>query len=73
MHDLRRRFGIEGDDEDVTGIDVPDGRIYVGLPPRESRLLGDLVRQSEIGCVLSLDPVAPAVIGVYAMRPITRA
>ena len=72
MHELRRRFGIEGGDDDVTGVDMEAGRIYVGLPTREGRLLGELLRSGDIGYELSLDPITPIVIGVYPMRPVAR-
>ena len=72
MHELRRRFGIDGQDDDVTGVSLSDGRIYVGLPEREGALLGELLKGGEIGFELSLDPRTPIVIGVYPMRPVPR-
>lgn len=72
MHELRRRFAINGEDDDVTPVSVEAGAIFVGLPEREGRLLGDLVRGGEVGYELSLDPRTPIVIGVYPMRPIPR-
>jgi hypothetical protein len=73
MHELRRRFGINGDDDDVTAVKLDPGWIYLGLPSHEGRLLGELLRTGEIGYELSLDPRTPIVIGVYPMRPIPRA
>jgi len=72
MHELRRRFGIDGGDDDVTPVRLEPGWVYVGLPPREGTLLGELLRAGEIGYELSLDPRSPIVIGVYPMRPISR-
>ena len=72
MHELRRRFGIAGSDDDVTPVALERGRIYVGLPAREGALLGDLLRGGEIGFELSLDPRTPVVIGLYPMRPVPR-
>ncbi|MBA3235330.1 MAG: hypothetical protein H0T59_04950 [Chloroflexi bacterium] len=72
MHELRRRFGINGDDDDVTPVRMDPGWVYVGLPRHEGTLLGELLRAGEIGYELSLDPRAPIVIGVYPMRPIPR-
>jgi hypothetical protein len=72
MHELRRRFSINGEDDDVTPVRIDPGWIYVGLPNHEGRLLGDLLRTGEIGYELSLDPRTPIVIGVYPMRPIPR-
>jgi hypothetical protein len=72
MHELRRRFGINGDDDEVTALELERGRVYIGLPPREGQLLGELLRGGDIGVELSLDPIAPMVVGVYPMRPILR-
>ncbi|HLX33652.1 MAG TPA: hypothetical protein VKR30_00245 [Candidatus Limnocylindrales bacterium] len=72
MHELRRRFAIDGGEDDVTAVDLDRSRIYVGLPEREGRLLGELLRGGDIGYELSLDPISPIVVGVYPMRPVTR-
>jgi hypothetical protein len=72
MHELRRRFAIDGNDDDVTQVPLQDGSIYVGLPAREGSLLGELLRGGEIGYELSFDPRAPIVVGVYPMRPVPR-
>jgi hypothetical protein len=72
MHELRRRFGINGQEDDVTPVDLADGRIYVGLPAREGGLLGELLRGGEVGYELSLDPRSPIVVGLYPMRPVPR-
>jgi hypothetical protein len=72
MHELRRRFAINGGDDDVTPVELERSRVYVGLPEREGRLLGELLRGGDIGYELSLDPISPIVVGVYPMRPVTR-
>ena len=72
MHELRRRFAINGGDDDVTALEVDRRIVYVGLPPREGRLLGELLSGGDIGVELSLDPVAPIVVGVFPTRPIPR-
>jgi hypothetical protein len=72
MHELRRRFGINGNDDDVCPIQLEPGRVFVGLPEREGNLLGDLLRAGEIGYELSMDPRTPIVVGVYPMRPVPR-
>ncbi len=72
MHELRRRFGINGQEDDVTPVDLADGRIFVGLPSREGGLLGELLRGGEVGYELSLDPRSPIVVGLYPMRPVPR-
>jgi hypothetical protein len=72
MHELRRRFGIVGGEDDVSSVDLGSRRIFIGLPPREGALLGDLLRGGEIGFELSLDPRTPVVIGLYPMRPVAR-
>jgi hypothetical protein len=72
MHELRRRFELNGDCDDVVGIETPDGRCFIGLPERESRFMADLVRQGEVGLELGHDPETPIVVGVYPMRPVGR-
>jgi hypothetical protein len=72
MHELRRRFGINGAEDDVTPVDVDGGKVFVGLPAREGSLLGELLRGGEVGYELSLDPRSPIVVGLYPMRPIPR-
>jgi hypothetical protein len=72
MHELRRRFGINGGEDDVTAVDMEGSAIYVGLPRREGQLLGELLRAREVGYELSLDPRTPVVVGVYPMRPVPR-
>jgi len=72
MHELRRRFGINGAEDDVTPVALDGTRVYVGLPTREGKLLGELLRGGEVGFELSLDPVTPIVVGVYPMRPVPR-
>ena len=73
MHELRRRFLINGGDDEVTPVDLGERRrVFVGLPEREGRLLGELLRGGDIGYELSLDPISPIVVGVYPMRPVTR-
>ena len=73
MHELRRRFGINGAEDEVSPLPIDHARVYVGLPERECRLLGELVRGGEVGYELSLDPRTPIVVGVYPMRPVPRA
>jgi hypothetical protein len=73
LHELRRRFGLNGHDDDVVSVDLADGRIWVGLPADEGRMLGELIRQGEVGCELSLDPTTPVVVGVFPIRPVARA
>jgi hypothetical protein len=72
MHELRRRFGINGHEDDVTPLTVDGTTIFIGLPNREGELLGELLRGGDIGYELSLDPQTPIVIGVYPMRPVPR-
>jgi hypothetical protein len=72
LHELRRRFGLNGSDDDVSSVVVNGRCIFVGLPSRETDLLGDLVRQGDVGFELLLDPTSPIIIGVFPMRPVQR-
>jgi hypothetical protein len=72
MHELRRRFGIWGTDDDVTPIRLGDITLFVGLPAAEGAMVGELLSGGDIGYELSLDPVTPVIVGVYPMRPVPR-
>ena len=72
MHELRRRFAINGTEDDVAPLELDGRRVFVGLPSREAGLMAELVRAGDVGIELSLDPGCPMVIGVFPMRPISR-
>ena len=73
LHELRRRFELNGDLDEVSLVDLAErGMVYVGLPARESEFIASLVRDGDIGVELSRDPTAPIVVGVFPMRPVTR-
>jgi len=72
MHELRRRFGINGVEDDVTPIRVGGDRLYVGLPSTEGHLMAELLGGGDVGYELSMDPDVPVVVGVYPMRPVPR-
>jgi hypothetical protein len=72
MHELRRRFGIEGGDDDMSRIVVDGHPLFIGLPPREADMIGELIRQGDVGYELILDPECPAIAGLYPMRPVVR-
>lgn len=72
MHELRRRFGIYGGDDDVSPIRLGDHTLFIGLPLAEARLMAELLGGGDVGYELSLDPVTPIVVGVYPMRPVPR-
>ncbi len=72
VHELRRRFEIEGVEDEVSAMVTDRGTYYVGLPEREAGFLTELLKSGDVGCELLLDPSSPAVVGVYAMRPVAR-
>ena len=72
VHELRRRFLIEGIEDEVSPVTIDKGKLFVGLPEREAGFLGELIKSGEVGCELLLDPTSPAVIGVFPMRPVAR-
>jgi hypothetical protein len=72
MHELRRRFELNGAADDVTPIASGQVTVFVGLPIRESGFIAELLRLGEIGVELCHDPAVPIVVGVYATRPIAR-
>jgi hypothetical protein len=73
LHELRRRFELSGELDDVSVVELPGhGRVFLGLPPREAEFIAGLVRDGDVGVELSRDPVVPIVVGVFPMRPVTR-
>jgi alkanesulfonate monooxygenase SsuD/methylene tetrahydromethanopterin reductase-like flavin-dependent oxidoreductase (luciferase family) len=72
MHELRRRFELNGAADELTAIRYDGRRVFIGLPDREAQMIGDLVRQGEVGVELSFDPEASVAVGVFAMRPVLR-
>ena len=73
LHELRRRFELNGEADDVVPIGTDRGTVYLGLPRREGELIADLVRQGEVGIELCHDPDVPMVVGVFSTRPVPRA
>jgi hypothetical protein len=73
LHERRRRYLLNGHDDDLVPFEIDGRRVWVGLPVDEGRMLGDLVRQGEVGCELALDPASPVVVGVFPIRPVSRA
>jgi hypothetical protein len=72
IHELRRRFALVGEDDDVTGFVAAGRQVFVGLPAREARMLGELVFQGDVGYELLLDPASPLIVGVFPVRPVQR-
>lgn len=72
MHELRRRFELNGGADEVTPIATATGTVFLGLPDRESQFVADLVRLGDVGLEICRDPTAPMVVGVFAMKPISR-
>jgi hypothetical protein len=72
MHELRRRFAINGEADDVLAVDTQDGRYWAGLPRKECGFLAELVDKGEVGLELCHDPCVDMIIGVYAIRPVGR-
>jgi hypothetical protein len=72
LHELRRRFALNGPEDEVSPVEVNGRLLFVGLPARECELLGELLRQGDVGYELLLDPVSPVIVGVYPMRPVQR-
>jgi len=73
LHELRRRFELNGELDEVSLIQISDrGHVYVGLPDREAEFVATLARDGDIGLELCYDPLVPIVVGVYPMRPVTR-
>ena len=72
MHELRRRFDINGEADDVRVVETREHRYWAGLPPRECGFLAELVDRGEVGLELCHDPCVDMIIGVYAIKPVGR-
>ncbi|HET7676297.1 MAG TPA: hypothetical protein VFK38_00430 [Candidatus Limnocylindrales bacterium] len=72
LHELRRRFELNGEADEVHPVETGEGRVFLGLPAREAGMVGELIRQGEVGLEMSYDPPVPIVVGVYPIRPIPR-
>lgn len=73
MHELRRRFALDGPADEMTSAHYEGRRVFLGLPEREGRMIAELVRQGEVGLELSQDPAVAVAVGFFPMRPIVRA
>ncbi len=72
LHEVRRRFGIDGAEDEVARIEIDGRGLFVGLPRREAEMLQELIRAGDVGVELLLDPESPVVVGVYPTRPVVR-
>ncbi|HEX2923960.1 MAG TPA: hypothetical protein VHS28_08035 [Chloroflexota bacterium] len=63
--EIRRRFGIEGDE--VTVLEDEQGKLYVGLPQQAAQALEELRQQGKIGYELSVDFHPRVLIGAYVL------
>lgn len=72
LHELRRRFELNGQADEVHLLHTTQGVTFIGLPAREGALIEELVQAGDIGLELCEDPHAPIVVGVYPMRPAVR-
>ena len=72
MHELRRRFDINGEADDVRAVETRERRYWAGLPQRECGYLAELVDKGEVGLELCHDPCVDMIIGVYAIKPVGR-
>ena len=70
--ELRRRFAINGEADDVRAVETREGRYWAGLPERECGFLAELVDKGEVGLELCHDPCVDMIVGVYAIRPVGR-
>ena len=65
IHELRRTYGLPGDEDMAVEDATPDGDARIGLPEREAKLIEQLVQQGEIGLVFHEMPRARVVLGIY--------
>ncbi len=63
--EIRRRFGIDGDE--VTVLHDDHGNLYVGLPEQAAQALEDLRQNGKIGYELAVDFNARVLVGAYVI------
>jgi hypothetical protein len=67
VHEIRRTYGLPGDEDLTVKIYTADGEAWIGLPDREAKLIEVLVRQGEVGLIFHDMPRARVVLGIYGM------
>lgn len=67
LHDLRRTYGLPGDEEITTRIETPEGAAWIGLPEREARIIESLVREGEIALIFADSSRARVVLGLHSL------
>jgi hypothetical protein len=65
VHEIRRTYGLPGDEDLTVKISTPEGEAWIGLPDREAKLIEGLVKQGEIGLVFHEMPRARVVLGIH--------
>ena len=72
MHELRRRFGIYGSDDDVSPMRIGDKTLFVGLPAAEAAIMAELLSGGDWATSCRWTRSRPSSSGVYPMRPVPR-
>ncbi len=65
MVEIRRRFGIDGDE--VTVVHDEQGTLYIGLPQQAAQALEELRQGGKIGYELAVDFNARVLMGAYVI------
>lgn len=65
VHEIRRTYGLPGDEDLTVKISTTDGDAWIGLPEREAKLIETLVKQGEIGLIFHDMPRARVVLGIH--------
>ena len=63
--EIRRRFGIDGDE--VTVVHDEQGPLYIGLPDQAAQALEELRQSGKIGYELAVDFNARVLMGAYVI------
>jgi hypothetical protein len=67
IHEIRRRFMIEGDE--LTVVYDDRGPVYMGLPAKPANVLIELAKQGKIGLECCADYNTRVLMGVFPMHP----
>ncbi len=67
IHEIRRTYGLPGDEDLTVRISTADGDAWIGLPAREAKLIETLIQQGEVGLIFHDMPRARVVLGIFGM------
>ena len=72
LHELRRRFELNGQADDVCPVQIPEGSSTSACRRASATCWPSSCGSGDVGLELCRDPLVPIVMGVFPMRPVVR-